>query len=206
MPCNIFYGQIFWWIVILRHQSVKGKMLLLQIAAWTFLILPYYINATGSEHEKIVKWWNKISEKKPYKCEVNAQYLQPFHPEAQKFTKELKGEPWFITKPCEEDDLVFVEHTFKGNVTNGQIYGPGKLKILGSPIKYQHGELKGMNKTCFINTAGVKEVVGSFVNGTISGPAKVSLKNGNVIISTFVNGTPLGPKRLWISSQEKLNK
>ena len=96
-------------------------MLLLQIAAWIFLILPYYIYATGSEHEKIVKWWNKISEKKPYKCEINAQYLQPFHPEAQKFTKELKGEPWFITKPCEEDDLVFVEHTFKGKDTVTQI-------------------------------------------------------------------------------------
>ena len=91
-------------------------------------------------------------------------------------------------------------------MTNGQIYGPGKLKLLGSPIKFQPGELKSKNKTCFINAAGVKEVVGSFVNGTISGPAKVSLKNGNVIISTFVNGTPLGPKRLWISSQDKLNK
>ena len=93
-----------------------------------------------------------------------------------------------------------------GNVTNGQIYGPGKLKLLGRPVKYHPGELKTMNKTCFFNAVGVKEVVGSFVNGTISGPAKVSLKNGNVIISTFVNGTPLGPSRLWISSQEKLNK
>ena len=81
---------------------------------WTFLILPCITNATGTEHEKILHWWDKISERKPYKCKINADYSKTFHPNAQKYVKHLRGDPYIFAKPCEDKDLVYVEHSFKG--------------------------------------------------------------------------------------------
>ena len=88
---------------------------------------------------------------------------------------------------------------------NGIFTGPGKLKFLGGKSNYMQGELEQMNKTCMKNNAKVREIVGNFVNGSVFGQAKVTLHDGDVIISTFVNGTPVGPKRLWKNSDKKLS-
>lgn len=55
---------------------------------------------------------------------------------------------------------------------------------------------------CYHFQPDVKEIVGTFVNGTISGNAKVIFTNGEAMISKFVNDIPLGNTRYWNSRNE----
>ena len=172
-----------------------------------FVILPCFIEAIGIEHEKIIKWWSEISVKKPLKCKINAEYLKPLPNKVRKITNGLIQIPYLKIKPCSVEDTIFVPFEFKGNITNGKIHGPGKLRFLDEkPTKYRKGLLKEMNKTCIRNNFNIKEVVGTFVNGMISNQAKVVFKNGDIIISSFLNGNPNGPKRLWKKSEQNLSR
>ena len=55
-------------------------------------ILPHTVFCSGnSAHEKIIQWWNEMSEQKPLKCTLNELYLKPFHEFGQTIIGALKS-------------------------------------------------------------------------------------------------------------------
>ena len=81
--------------------------------------------------------------------------------------------------------------------------GPGKLKIFRS-ASYVHDE--NSSETCIermpfpmLRQQHIVGVVGSFVNGTLHGTAKLVFGNNFTVISNFKNGTING-KIYWDSS------
>ena len=159
-----------------------------------FFIVPLCVNSIGSEHEQIIKWWNKISEQKPLKCKINPSYLQPLHPITRNLTNSWEFIRIINSRPCTEFDSGknYWIHQFKGKKVNGRLEGPGKLKIL-KLAKYVHDE--NNDETCihrikFPNILkDIIEVVGTFVNGTLHGTAKLVLEDQNTVIANFENGT-----------------
>ena len=152
---------------------------------------------TETTHEEIIKWWNKISDQKPYQCTLNEIYKKPFHPTAEKFVKTLHDKPYISIKQCEENDTKLIDFTFKGKIVNGQPIGPGKLKIQQGSKTFPAGDLKAINAICLYKSKAILEVVGTFQNDTFNGPAKVVFTNGEKIVANFSNGIPKGPVRKW---------
>ena len=50
-------------------------------------LLPNTIDGSGVVHERIIQWWNKMSEQKPIKCKLNPCYSKSFH----RFGKNIIG-------------------------------------------------------------------------------------------------------------------
>ena len=78
--------------------------------------------------------------------------------------------------------------------------GPGKLKIFKS-ASYVHDE--NSSETCIermqfsmFKNQDVVEAVGTFINGTLHGTAKLVLANNYTVITNFKNGTMDG-KNYW---------
>ena len=110
--------------------------------------------------------------------------------------------PAIIVRPCEQKDTNYLEHTFKGSITNGQFEGTGRLKISNQNINvYPEGELKSQNKTCIIKNDldgnMIIEAVGTYKNGMLYGPAKIVLEDSSTIITSFVSGIPKGTVNFW---------
>ena len=167
------------------------------------LALVSWTNSIGNVHEEIVKWWKDISTTKPYKCHANhGAYDFVTSPKIANFMEDLSNVPYIVALACSKYGMVPSDnYVFKGNVTNGQIVGLGKLKFVTNSLDGDNSE----EKSCFINNKNVQEVVGTFVNGTLEGPAKVTLSNSRVILSNFVNGSPFGPTRTWKANDEILH-
>ena len=116
-----------------------------------------------SVHDKILQWWQKVSEQKPLKCQVQSSYLQPFHPMAQKLIQETKILPYIIQRNCTTNDTLQYQFTFKGQYVNGLFDGPGKLQIdLKRTKRRTPGELFALKEKCFtingFNPYQLKEV------------------------------------------------
>ena len=138
-----------------------------------------------------------MSQEKPLKCNVNPQYLKPFHNLENSLIKDYKSIPVLEARLCTQYDTKYLDNTFKGNIVDGQLEGSGKLKIRNlNHIRFPEGELKNKNKTCIIrnnmNGNKVIEAVGTFLNGMLHGPAKITFEDKSMLISNFVNGIPIG--------------
>ena len=164
-----------------------------------FVIFPSTISGIGTVHETIIQWWIKISEQKPLKCKVNPQYLKPFHNVEKNLFEENKNikVPAIIAKPCERNDINYLEHTFKGSIVNGQFEGTGRLKIyIENNNVYPEGELQNANEICIIKNDLdgniIIEAVGTYKNGMLHGPAKITFADSSTIITNFVDGIPIG--------------
>ena len=98
------------------------------------------------------------------------------------------------SRPCTEFDSGknYWVHHFKGKKVNGRFEGPGELKFL-KLATYVHDE--NNVETCvqrikFPNV--LKDIivaVGTFVNGTLHGTAKLVLEDQDTVIANFDNGT-----------------
>ena len=164
-----------------------------------FIIFPSFTSGIGSVHEDIIKWWIKISEQKPLKCNVDTQYLKPVHDVEANLMKDYKNAkvPAIVVRPCEQKDTNYLEHIFKGSNKNGQFEGTGRLKISNKNINvYPEGELQSENKTCIIKNDldgnMIIEAVGTYKNGMLHGPAKIVFQDSSTMITSFVNGIPIG--------------
>ena len=125
----------------------------------------------------------------------------PFHDVENNLIKDYKSVPVLAARPCTQYDTKYLDNTFKGNVVDGQLEGSGKLKIRNINHKrFPEGELKNKNKTCIIkndmNGNKLIEAVGTFLNGMLHGPAKITSEDKSMLISNFVNGIPIGNCKL----------
>ena len=153
-------------------------------------------------HEIVIKWWNKISEQKPYHCTLNEIHKKPFHSTAEKFVKSLHKKPYISIKQCDENDAALINFTFKGKIENGIPHGPGKLKIQQNSKFFPEGDLKAIKATCLHKSKEIIEIVGTFQNNTFNGSAKVVFTNGERMVANFSNGVPNGPVRKWKSNNQ----
>ena len=115
-------------------------------------------------HEIVIKWWNKISEQKPYHCTLNEIHKKPFHSTAEKFVKSLHKKPYISIKQCDENDAALINFTFKGKIENGIPHGPGKLKIQQNSKFFPEGDLKAISASCLHKSKEILEFVGSSWN------------------------------------------
>ena len=57
-------------------------------------------------------------------------------------------------------------------------------------------------RVCIRNNANVIEAVGTFVNGTLNGPGKVTFKDKTIIVGNFTRGIPIGMLRKWTAEKK----
>jgi hypothetical protein len=152
-------------------------------------------------HEDILKWWDKISVKKPLKCQHQDDSWNTLHPVAKEiFIQQGFNSVQIVqSRPCEEGEIpAYFE--WKGKVVNDRFEGPGKLKVpLKMPTTATEEDLS-LGTAC-LEVKPMKgklftELVGTFVNGTLEGMAKVNF-DGSMIIGNFKAGNPLGQRRIW---------
>ena len=90
-----------------------------------------------------------------------------------------------------------MQFSFRGNITDGRLDGPGKLKLGQKVLMDGWGTCIRLYK---YQGHYPVEIVGSFVNGVLSGNAKIIFSNGKVIIAGFAKGLAEGFRREWDES------
>ena len=94
---------------------------------------------------------------------------------------------------CFSDDVPIL-FSFRGNIRDGKLDGPGKLK-LGPGIQIKdHNTCLKLPKLLGKDPV---EVIGTFVNGVLHGNAKFILADEKVVIANYVNGLADGLLREW---------
>ena len=90
-----------------------------------------------------------------------------------------------------------IQFSFRGNIKDGKLDGPGKLKLGQKVLMDGWGTCIRLNK---YQGHYPVEIVGTFVNGVLSGNAKIIFSNGKVMIAGFANGLAEGFRREWDES------
>ncbi len=164
-------------------------------------------HANWSPLDRVIEWWGNVSSVKPIKCEHDRQ--------DRSWTRIPKvAEPYLNNKvnkrvvhsmPCSEagnhPGAKRFPFAFKGSIKNDTIDGPGKLDFLAlsekAKAKFEPDEL--LKDVCFVVNGfsgnNVKSVVGTFANGVLEGPAKLTYEDGSVKIANFKNGFFFGYRR-----------
>ena len=73
--------------------------------------------ASGSAHEQIIQWWNKVSVQKPLKCSLNPSYLTPLHGMAMKLLENVVWKPIIYSEPCGFNKVNEYPFVYKGDLT-----------------------------------------------------------------------------------------
>ena len=87
-----------------------------------------------------------------------------------------------------------IEFSFRGEIKNGQLNGPGKLSLSKKAPMDHSGTCLRLNKFMGLDLV---EVVGNFANGVLSGNAKTVFSNGKILVGEFVDGLLEGLRREW---------
>ena len=88
-----------------RSTTIKNMAALSTFMITAYLSTLFMVMAFASNEEVareiIMKWWERMSVKKPVKCSTNPEYLEEFHSAAQPFLpKELYDRAIIRTGPC----------------------------------------------------------------------------------------------------------
>ena len=89
----------------------------------SILLLQGIIVHNLSVHQKILDWWTKVSIQKPLKCQTHNRYNEPLLPQATKFMNDIKSVKVLNTRQCNAFDTNNLDHTFRGNSSNGKFEG-----------------------------------------------------------------------------------
>ena len=73
--------------------------------------------ASGSAHEQIIQWWNKVSVQKPLKCTINPSYLTPIHGMAMKLSENVIWKPMIYSEHCGYNKVNEYPFVYKGDLT-----------------------------------------------------------------------------------------
>ncbi len=154
------------------------------------LICSQFLHAFGSE--LILQFWNKSSVQSVIKCSINDNSWQKTPQELDNIENWNQIVASYQCQP-EEKPVLF---SFKGKTDNYKLEGAGKLR-LGKNIDLNHVH---DNLCISLGVKNVQEMVGSFKNGQVHGPAKITFADdGGLIIANFKHGQYFGLKRDWSS-------
>ncbi|CAB4056850.1 unnamed protein product [Lepeophtheirus salmonis] len=145
---------------------------------------------------RLKEYLKELSSPKPIKCEVKIPKTR---------NEWIPSTPWFRSRRCIKDEK-WTGYQFTGKYdTLDRFHGPGKFKLGSDGITPD----KNFHSTCvefptkFDSGAYIESIVGTFVNGTLQGNAKITF-NGKTgfVISSFHEGVPHGLKRSFSHSKE----
>ncbi len=174
-----------------------------------FLFILQVLSATNLNnekiHKKIIDWWTQeASVFKPLKCKLNLPFKEEFSEQfKQLLVKDDMRLTLFESRACTKSERVSRNFEFRGgSIVNGQLQGAGKL-VLDHKFEFEKGleHFNHLNVCLFrgkFRNAYVKEIVGTFQNGTLNGSGKMTFENGVTIISSnFQNGSCHGLQRIF---------
>lgn len=129
-----------------------------------------------------------MSVKKPIQCKIPPEWKRDDRDLMKLFSNR---HPVYSFK-CQPGQVP-LDHSFRGEIVDGQYRGSGKLKV---------GQGQIPETDCCLNfkkilKENIVEVVGTFKDGLLHGVAKISLENGAVVIANFANGLFDGLRREW---------
>jgi len=138
--------------------------------------------------EQFENWWSEMSIQKPIKCQIPAVWKSYDDEDLLRiFSKRILVSSY----KCNQE--VPIDHTFRGEIVDGQLRGSGKLKLGKGKIPDPESCLK---VTKLLNQV-VTEITGTFKGGVLHGVAKIALENGGIVIANFANGLFDGLRREW---------
>lgn len=151
---------------------------------------------SGAQKEQRIQvirdWWDSISDiKKPVPCQDRIKNIP--------WSKNLSDSKILIQViPCTNGTQPIKFH-FKGKgvAGNSTINGPGKLKLGNFVLDEGEIDENMCFKTAQVNDGKVVEIIGTFVNGTITGHSKIKFTNGWTVIGKFARGAPHGFSRYF---------
>ncbi len=148
-------------------------------------------------HEKnveiILKWWHGMAEQKPVKCnnkEEQSSWIRLKDTYQQSDYISFDPEAAVVQSyKCEEDDVP-MKFSFKGDIVDFKLEGPGKLRLnpsgfLPSDDTYKDVCLKIKKLNPMSTTSSV---VGTFKRGRLEGTGKISYADKSSVIGTFKDG------------------
>ena len=185
-------------MVIPQYHSIVLTLIIIQLSQET------RTNRSNTEISKhVTEWWKKNSHKSTIKCNWSRKAFK-FKSNILRHTlrKRIKGHS--CKKGTNPD-----RYAFKG-LHNATTYlsGKGKLRAISKSEwhtwqQLERQEFRNRN-ICYdlILNDGValKEVVGTFINGSLHGNAKLKWEDNSFSISKFHNGYIHGFQRIWDSN------
>ena len=160
----------------------------------------------------IKKWWQGNNLTKPLDCKYKAIPIYT----ANKLFNMISA-PEIKSFPCSGGDVT-PHFYFKGIIRDGYLEGKGKLVFINetewlslSPSDVRRKEVmaySGFN-VCFkasdFQGRGIKEIVGTFKNGSLHGLAKVTYMDNAFSIGSYKNGKAHGYRRVFDSKSSLID-
>ena len=152
----------------------------------------------------ILRWWGKNNVTRPLRCKYKSIPI-----DATDKIFNMMPAPEIKSFPCSGDSNSPLFY-FKGVIQDGHLEGKGKLVFIDEaewsklhPLDVTRKKI--MNATgfnvCFkisnFQGRGVKEIVGTFQNGSLHGLAKVTYLDNALSIGSYKNGKAHGYMRLF---------
>ncbi len=179
-----------------------------------FLIRPIQSESEESSKENlnpIIEWWNQVSVQKPlqcyHECGEAGQDWKTIPDVAKPYLNKKANKRPIVSLPCSEINrhpgAARYSYTFKGEVKNDIVNGPGKLEFVSASEKkktnHRLDNAIGFQDVCFVGNSvsgkRIKSVVGTFVNGILEGSAKLTFNDGSATIANFKDGFFFGHRR-----------
>ncbi len=161
--------------------------------------------SSESNHQRIIKWWlEEASVRKPLKCAMNPGLKDEIPEElANKYLREEQRQIFLRGRPCGQNETAATNYVFKGQIKEGRFEGPGKLKI--DPVEAKDEAFYKEQNVCLstrVRHKGHKiiEAVGTFENGTLTGPAKITFSDKSMVIADFKKGAIDGLRRGFMAN------
>ena len=156
---------------------------------------------TMSDKEKfkalILDWWKNNNVPKPLQCnlKIRSSYKNTYLSKMN--SPEIKSFPCKVNKTSPHYD-------FKGSIKNGYLEGKGKLLFMSNEDwkKLPSDKRKAVKEkhVCFsathtVNNELMKEIIGTFKNGSLHGTTRITFADDSFSIGTYKNGKAHGYQR-----------
>ena len=145
----------------------------------------------------ILDWWKNNNVPKPLQCNYKIR------PSYKKTYLSKMSSPEIKSFPC-QTNKTSPHYDFKGSIVNGSLEGKGRLLFMSEQdwLKLsteKRNDAKGKN-VCFtamhlVNNQHVREIIGTFKNGSLHGTTKITFPDNSFSIGTYKKGKAHGYQR-----------
>ena len=169
-------------------------------------------NATNEKIKGIImKWWKENDVDKPLECKHQQKSI-PKHT-----IYNIISVPAIKTFPCTRS-VQLPHYHYIGTINAGYLEGRGKLVFISDEdwsnmrvsdkMRQESIALKSSNvcfQNAFYDSLRIKEVIGTFKNGSLYGMAKIKCTNTAISIGNYKHGKPHGYIRRFNAKKKLLD-